>query len=283
MNDSPEVLPTDNTNEAKPKPRWWRLRWSMRGFFAAITLLCVIFGLVGQRLYVGLIHADVGKQLTLPPVDTSIPLGLPSEEHVHIGWTIPQDPVGRIDFARDNKLPTWMKWTNSDVLFRRLDQVLISNSISDQELTFTFEQIHRLGELRELLIRRKLTHEELDRLLSPLQIQKLAIYPLEDQNEPYAFLHNIGVEDLEMHAAPVAVTENLPVSLKRLDISGSNIDDDSLDQFAQMKNLEELDLSRTITTKGGVQRLREKMPWCEVIWEKRIWWRGRRMEQSPSP
>jgi len=276
--------PTVNKDpQVKPNSRRWRLRWSMRPFFIAITLLCLVFGFVGQRLYVGLVHADVGEKLTLHAEKTPIRYGFPSPDKVIIGWTIPRQPVGRIDWAQDNKLPTWMKWTGSDVLFRRLDRAGIWHDISNEELEFTFEQLHRLGKLRELIIRRKLSSDELDRLLSPLKIQKLAIYPEYDQDMPFQFLERVGVEDLEMHRAPLAATDDLPLSLKRLDISGSNIDDESLAKFVRLRNLKQLDLSGTLATPIGVEALRKQMPWCEVIWAKRIWQNGKRIEENPSP
>ena len=255
----------------------------MRSLCIAFTLLCLFFGLIGRRLYDGLVHADVGQQLTLRAEQTPIRYGFPSSDKVVIGWTIPRQPVGRIDWGQDNELPMWMRWTRSDVLFRRLDRATILYRISDEELEFTFEQLYRLRELRELTIRRKLSDATLDRLLSPLQIQKLAIYPQAGQDEPYSFLQRIGVKDLEMHSAPVAVTEDLPTTLERLDIRGSNIDDNSLARFSRLKNLKQLDLSRTLATSEGIQQLRREMPWCEIIWEKRIWWNGQLIEENPSP
>lgn len=283
MQQAGEPLRSAQQTEEKPKARRWRLRWSMRGFFIGVTLLCLVFGLVGRRLYVGLVHADVGRQLTLRAEQIPIRYGFPSSNKVIIGWTIPRQPVGRIDWGQDNQLPTWMAWTRSDVLFRRLDRVAILHDISHDELTFTIEQIYRLGKLRELIIRRKLSGDELDHLLSPLQIQKLAIYPQADQDKPYVFLHRICVVDLEMHSAPVATLEDLPISLKRLDISGSDIGDESLAILARLKNLQELDLSRTLATNEGVEELRRQMPWCEITWAKRIWWNGKRIEENPSP
>jgi len=282
-------LPNQSTHShcnavKKPKSHRWRLRWSMRTFFIVLTLLCVVCGLVGRRLYVGLVHADVGEQLTLRAQRTPIRYGFPSPDKVVIiGWTIPNQPVGRIDFANDNKLPTWMKWTGSDILFRRLDRVLVIHDIPDDDLEFTFEQLHRLGELRELLIRRKLSGDELDRFLSPLQIRKLAIYPQVDQDKPYAFLQRIGVTDLEMHSAPVAATEDLPASLERLDVKGSDIDDDSLARFARLKYLKQLDLSGTLATESGVKALRRQMPWCEITWKPRPGQNRQPQQDNPSP
>lgn len=273
----------DEATQQEPKLRRRWLRWSMRGFFVAITLLCIVFGLIGQRLYVGLVHADVGRQLTQRADQVPLSLWLPSSDTVTIGWTIPRQPIRRIDWAQDNKLPTWMKWTGSDVLFRRLDRAGIWHNISDEELRFTFNQLHRLGELRELIIRRQLPSEDLELLLSPLKIQKLAIYPMPDQDEPYAFLHRIDVKDLEMHRAPVPVTEDLPASLESLDISGSDIDDDALARFVRLKNLKLLNLSGTLASSSRVEALRRQMPRCEIIWAKRIWQDGKRIEENPSP
>ncbi|PQO36930.1 hypothetical protein C5Y96_07140 [Blastopirellula marina] len=275
MNQSSEPLPSDTHTQKKPKAgrRW--LRWSMRTFFVAVTLVCIGFGLIGRQLYIGMVHADVGRQLTLPPVDSSIPYGLPSEESVFIGWTIPQEPVGRIDLAQTNTLPTWMKQTNSDVFFRRLDRVHITADISDHELEFAFEQIHRLGELRELVIGRQLPSSELDRLLSPLRIQKLVLQSDPDLEDPYPFLEEIGVEELVIQWAPLVATYNLPHSLKRLDVTGCEIDDESLSRFVWLENLEELDLSYTQVTQEGVEELQQQMPECKIIWKPLIDYSGR--------
>lgn len=265
--------PTNPEEKPKPRRRW--LRWSMRGFFIGITLLCVVFGVLGRHLYIGMLHADVGMQLTLPPVDSSIPYGLPEEDPVQIGWTIPQDPVGRIDLAQTNALPTWMKQTNSDVFFRRLDRVHIAADISDHDLEFTFGQIHRLGELRELVIGRQLPSEELDRLLSPLKVQKLVIQPDPELKDPYPFLEEIGVEELAIQWAPLVATYNLPHSLKRLDVTGCEIDDESLSRFVWLENLEELDLSYTQVTQEGIEDLMERMPECKITWKPLIDYSGR--------
>lgn len=279
-----EPATEERTNESKrPHQRPWRLRWSMRGLFIAITLLCLIFGLVGQRLYVGLVHADVGEQLTLQAEKTPIRYGSPSPDKVIIGWTIPHQPVGRIDFANDNELPTWMKWTNSDVLFRRLDHVLVVPDIPDHDLEFTFQEIHRLGELRELTVQRFLSAEDLDRLISPLKVQKLFIRPLHGENKPLPFLRNLGVKDLEIHGFPEIAIEDLPLSLEHLDIGGADIADRSLSRFVRLKNLKRLDLSHTLATREGIEDLRQEMPWCEIDWEKRGWWNGKRIEENPSP
>ncbi|MBA2113265.1 hypothetical protein [Bremerella alba] len=257
--------------QTKEKPKRWRLRWSMRAFFIAITLLCLVFGLVGQRLYVGLVHADVGEQLTLQAEKTPIRYGFPSPDKVIIGWTIPHQPVGRIHFTNDNTLPTWMKWTNSDILFRRLDRVAILVGIPNDELEITFQQVHRLERIRRMTIQSFLTAEQAQRYLSRLKIRDLYLRIERGENKPLPFLRDLGVEVLEIHNFPEAAVDDLPLSLKQLDIGGADISDRSLSKFVRLKTLETLDLRHVhpAASEKGIEELRRQMPWCEILWKPR--------------
>ncbi|MEM9828312.1 MAG: hypothetical protein AAF958_17115, partial [Planctomycetota bacterium] len=60
---------------------------------------------------------------------------------------------------------------------------------------------------------------------------------------------------------------SLPSTLQYLDATRTRIHDDGLNGFVRLANLRTLKLNRTPTTKAAIERLRAKMPWCNIQWE----------------
>ena len=113
---------------------------------------------------------------------------------------------------------------------------------------------------------------ELTRLLSHVQIQKLYIQgaQLSRQRLPFQDQENMTWLCVARTQFSNPAIDDLPLSLTFFDATRTRINDDGLERFTRLRNLKRLILRRTPTTEQGIQKLRDRMPWCRIRWESLV-------------
>jgi hypothetical protein len=81
-----------------------------------------------------------------------------------------------------------------------------------------------------------------------------------------------GLESLNLSYTPVdakgfALLQGMP-QLRELYLDSDDIGDESVDVLGGMANLRMVNLYHTTFTENGVKRLKEKLPKCQVVWDR---------------
>ena len=166
-------------------------------------------------------------------------------------------------------LPQLMETLGLSTALRRIDSVRLRPQ-NQKELASALILVKRLGDLDSVsFYDTGVTESQLASLLSDVDITKLYI---EGETLPptnMAWLNKDSLTWLCVSRTQFSnpAIEDLPLSLNYLDATRTRINDDGLDSFVRLQNLDTLILRRTPTTKEGVEALRARMPWCDIRWE----------------
>ena len=68
-------------------------------------------------------------------------------------------------------------------------------------------------------------------------------------------------------AKSLAFFQGMP-QLRELHLDSADVGDESIDVLAGMPNLRMVNLYHTMFTENGVKRLKEKLPKCQVVWDR---------------
>ena len=280
----PERQPDSPAPAAK---RNWRVRWSLRALIVAITLGCLLFGWVSDRIRLGRVHQDVGQHLAgMIPLNG---LGMKPQHgpRIDVRWNVKEKkPYTGIAINRATPFPDQppritkvevasqgtserMNWTDTELAFTRIREIRIAGLKRGEQLDEALHQIRRLEHLSSLeFYEVAISSKQLSQILADVQIHSLKV------NHPLSSLGDTeGLRESSLERLNVAGTyftnsgiDRLPESLVHLNLAATRVTDASLDKLPRLKNLTYLSLVGTRTSEEGIADLQRKMPRCEIEW-----------------
>ncbi len=251
----------DGTSRKSTSPRRhsWRLQWSLRAFGLIVLLIAMGLMVISYWHRTGELHQDVADQL---------------KGHVYIEWkhedwqwVKPKPTVGV--WRRASTISPWVKEIGADMLFHRIDRVVINN-LDAANLRPRFDQLARLDHLPDLsLYDCRSNEEQLAQWMASTSVEKLFAEGALLGRGRLPFLNHSTLTHLHLGRTNFSdpAIDDLPVSLQELNLRRTRITDAGLDKLVRLRNLKRLVINRTPTSKAAVDRLRLKMPWCAIQWE----------------
>jgi len=286
----PETAKDDTPAKSTPPPsRSWRMRWSMRAFFALVTVACLFFAWGSYQARVGQTHDEVAEQLAI--IGASHPTFYFRSSRVDVKWkysvTVTKQNVSSRNWNIYTSSPTnivlqqselkgvppWMETTGTGNVFQRIQRISLYGPLPLEELDQFVQQVCRLDRIEALELdygrgEPKPTQAQLAKILSNIELQELDAERSDLRASSFPELKQTQLERLNFSHTwfSDSAVADLPTSLKVLDLERTAVTDAALPQFTRLRQLESLDLERTPTSEAAVESLRSKMPWCEIYW-----------------
>ncbi|PQO44785.1 hypothetical protein [Blastopirellula marina] len=254
----------------RKKKRSWRVRWSLRVLFVLIALMAGGLGWLSYYMRIGYLHDDVaanvaelGGRVTweltrvIPPKVNALPN---NNSQIFVGFTPPLKKV--------KGGPDWMQTWGVEPAYQRIEYVHF-NQGSAEDLNRFLQQIERLDRVAGVHINTSpLTDEQLEHLFDHVEMEALGIGGTPIGERPLPFLSDTKLKYLFCDKTFVSDSflDCLPVTLEHLMIPNTRVTDAGLEKLVRLKNLQLLVLRDTPTSEEAIEKLRDKMPWCEIEW-----------------
>lgn len=233
------------------------LRWSLRAFFLLIAIAAVGFGWISYQMRVGQMHEDAAQRI--------------AQLGGHVSWQLEQRIASPYPSTHSIKKggPDWMKALGAEPVFQRIKFVHLNYRISPEQFEQFLQEVKQLGEVEGIYIGgNPITAAQLEDLLTTVEIDKLGICETTIGRKPLPFLRDTKLTDLILvrtHASDVLL-DDLPETLKYLNLTRTRITDEGLPKLARLKNLNTLQLKRTPTSKEAMDALEKQLPRCFTSW-----------------
>lgn len=265
--------PNDQITTAKKQPvRNWHLRWSMRFLLLFVGLVAIGLGWVSHQLRMGHLHEEVSEKLAERGWNVSWKLtqrqAVPIQSSPSATIVTPPGPNVQMAYVDVKRAPEWMEAIGAQPLFQRIKIAYFrKNSRGDYE-DFLLE-IERLDDLEGVsLAGIAVSEDQLEYLLDRFNLETLAVSESSIGRRPMPFLRDSQLKWLGFSRTHLSdeVLDDLPDSLEYLDATRTRITDEGLQKLVQLKNLKELKLRRTPTSRAAIEDLKKQMPWCQIWW-----------------
>ncbi|MHC2068594.1 hypothetical protein ACYFX5_14105 [Bremerella sp. T1] len=249
-----------NTTARRPSGA---LRWSLRAFFLLIAIAAVGFGWISYQMRVGQMHEDASQRIAQLGGHVSWQL----EQKAPLQPASPQMAIGSYSMRKGG--PDWMKALGAEPVFQRIKFVHLNYRISPEQFEQFLQEVKQLVEVEGVYIGgNPITAAQLEDLLTTVEIEKLGIRETTIGRKPLPFLRDTKLTDLILvrtHASDVLL-DDLPETLKYLNLTRTRITDEGLPKLARLKNLNTLQLKRTPTSKEAMDALEKQLPRCFTSW-----------------
>jgi len=284
------VEPTSEVSEPAPKPlrkRSWRMRWSLRALVGVVTLACLLLAYANYLIRVGRTHEDVGRQLAI--LEESGTTYLRHRPEIAVAWQYEVETVEKVPYnihygtafsrpifliRKVKGVPEWMERTGSGLMFQRIDTIRHGDQLPDDKFDELIQQITRLDRMRALefdsaIHLQQLTQDDLAIILANVHVDNLRAPRCHVETTPFPELRRSGLRELDLSHSRFsdASLADLPSSLRKLDLERTAITDKGLKGITRLRYLSYLDLRRTPTSKPAIDRLKESLPDCVILWE----------------
>jgi hypothetical protein len=164
-------------------------------------------------------------------------------------------------------LPEFVESLGLSRIVRRVEHVRISDS---SDLPTALDSLAKLGQVGGVsLYDTNVSQEELASTLSHVCVESFYAESESLPRSSITWLNQQGLKWLCLKRTQLSnpAINDLPESLEYFDACRTRINDEGLNAFVRLKNLKQLNLRRTPTTRAAIDRLRIQMPWCEIKWE----------------
>ncbi|MEW4565217.1 hypothetical protein AB1K70_22020 [Bremerella sp. JC770] len=269
-----EAIPSESP---PPKPRSWRVRWSLRGLIALVTLCCLLSGWAGYQIRVGYTHEDVGNQIAIQTNLVRVKWryqGTEVEELPAAYQGSPHATRPAVIVREVGKPPAWMQRMGVSRVFQRIESIRFPYSLPQDQFDATIQQVSRLDHVEALKFstmnfQQQLSQRDLETLLTHVHVEEIyAPYcPLDGGPIPALRASRLTYLELSHSWFGDAAAADLPTTLTWLDLERTAVTDAGLSEFTRLRRLESLNLKRTPTSEAAIEKLRSAMPWCEIQWE----------------
>jgi hypothetical protein len=235
--------------------RW--LRFSLRGLFIALTLICVWFGwsVECRRRQQKLIDAiyELGGEVIYERAPNALDdflYGANEPIEVNLVSRSPTDAI----FARLRRFKKLriLRMRGAYITNAGIAELGTMTALETLELFYPFigdegaSHLSRLSNLRKLTIT--------DAQLSDTGLRFL---------EPLQNLQDLTLKNVPITSAGLVHLELLP-KLTSLSLKGSLVDQNGIESLAKLKGLKNLDADGPKMSRGDIAALRMAMPWCTV-------------------
>ncbi|PQO27076.1 hypothetical protein [Blastopirellula marina] len=256
-------------DQAQPAKRKWRLRWSLRFLIGGVTLTCILFAWLGSIWHMGQVHEEVGTRIE--SFSTS------SAFLSHVQWKLNetmsfQSPgSGNILNAEVKHSPQWMRNTGTELFWQRIKSISLDSELSQKKLAIAVNEISRLDRIESLrLTGNDFPEMYLAHIVTTIELDKLEAAHAGIGDGPIAWLRNSKITDLNLSSTRFsnAAVDDLPITLRRLQLMDTQIDDVGAAKLARLKNLIYLNLRQTSVSREVIKQLDENLPGCLIDWGK---------------
>lgn len=225
--------------------------------FVVVAICSVGLAWASYQIRIGQLHVEVSENVR--QLNGNVSLGIAEEVY-----------LGPIPIAITDQRQAWLKTLAMADATRRVGRVILYERSSDERLDKLVDELAQLDSFKHLsLYGCRLNQAQLARLLENTQVDTLYLESMSVDRRGMPCLRNTQTRWLLLARTQFSDPgiDDLPPTLEYFDATRTRITDKGLDKFVHRKNLKMLVLRRTPTTEAGIQRLREKMPWCEISWE----------------
>lgn len=263
----------DHTNDPQPRKRSWRVRWSLRVLIGLVTLVCVASAWMAYQYRVGLEHEEIAHQVAslggtviwrrfhmVREPDPAVPAG------------VAPATIGRMVKGEKD----WISAFGLEPMLQRIEAIALTERMTPDELEAFVEQVNRLDRLQQLFIHgdidgAQMTQAQLGSILSHVSIERLNANQIQLKDGPFPELRNSSLTRLSLSSNPVGdrMIEDVPGTVDTLILDHTEVTDAGLVKLAQFKQLKYLYIQRTPTTSEAVNKLRQDLPDCQIIWIER--------------
>lgn len=251
----PDSISPAETSQPKRRSIW--RHWSLRTLFVVVAICGMGLAWASYQLRLGQLHREVGEKIRQ--------LGARAE-----AARAQQVYLGPISIPITDKRQSWLKTFGAENATSRVGPVVLSKRPSGKELDQAIDELSRLDSFPHLSsYGSSITQAHLARLLETTHVDTLYLEGMPVDRHGIPCLKDSGVLWLLLARTQFSDPgiDDLPDSLEFFNATRTRISDEGLDKFVRLKNLKGLILRRTPTSEAAVDKLREKMPWCEISWE----------------
>lgn len=252
-------MPETQPHEEPPQPKrrsLWR-SWSLRTLFVFVALCAAALAWASYQLRVGQLHEEVCENVR----ELGGMVGTIRAEQVYLG---------PFPIAITDKRQAWLKAMGAEDATTRTGRVVLHEYSRGNRLEKTIDELSRLEWFQHLsLYGCPMDQAQLTRLLENTQVDTLYLESMTVDRRGIPCLRDTKTRWLLLARTQFSDPgiDDLPITLEYFDATRTRISDEGLDKFVRLKNLQKLILRRTRTSEEGVERLRQKMPWCQISWE----------------
>lgn len=257
----------ESVSKSTPKTRSWRIRWSLRVFIAGITLTSVLVAIPAHWMRIGNTHLEVSRHLQEQGaiLEWELYRNVPSQVWVSFS----QKPVTITQ--KEKHEPEWMRSLGCVSMFQRIDSIRIVHG-SPGPVSRFFKDVAKLDRVDKIWFdHSSVDRHQLESLLERVDLNSLWL------DETNIGLHELSVmqysklKKLRLRRSNVSTEflSSLPDNLQRLDLEGCTFGQASLQSLIRLKKLTHINLRLTDIEKSTVLKLRDSMPWCEIVWQPR--------------
>jgi hypothetical protein len=164
-------------------------------------------------------------------------------------------------------LPEFVETVGASNAFRRIERVTLRPR---SDLKSALSLVRELGDVESMsFYDTGVTESQISDTLNELHIRALYISSENLPRTNIPWLNHPGLTWLCVARTQFSnpAIDDLPTSLEYFDATRTRINDEGIDSFLRLKNLKTLILRRTPTSRAQIEKLKTKMPWCEIGWE----------------
>ncbi len=240
-------------------------QFSLRKLFVTAFCVALVCAILASMRREGMRHEKVACMLKSTGATVSFsgesfrPSGRPGE-------VIILSPESGVRLESDSNI-SFLRKIKTQAAFRRLNECKI---VSREKLKDSIDSLQELTFVDTLSLSSTcITDSQLAEIFARIGIRKLELSRERLVMRNPKWLAATRLEELSMYRVPFpdGAIQFLPETLVHFDATHSLISDEGLEGFLRLKSLKTLILTRTRTSRTGVEQLRSKMQDCKIVWE----------------
>lgn len=162
-----------------------------------------------------------------------------------------------------------MQDSGTELFWQRIKSISLHDNLNREQIETAVKEITRLDQIEKLTIHiPNFLERDIARILAAVQVNKLDLERTHLSPASLPWLRNAKLTDLNLSLTQFAnaAVDDLPDSLERLNLLGTQIDDEGAAKLVRLKKLFYLNLRQTSVSREVIKQLDDNLPGCLIDW-----------------